>query len=129
MGCYLDYLHNLYRASLKRLEKKSSNLSDEIILDVLIIRDMVQAELNRDGKKNIEIIANIDNLDKRLKEKHHFIRRKYKLGKWRAKFKPSKEAWWWWLDEANLNKSDALAFLWIALILVCLAINPSLFSN
>lgn len=126
MGYYLDYLYNLYEASLKRLEKKASNLSDEIILDVLIVRDMVQAELSRDGGKNIQIIENIDNLDKRLKEKHHFIRRKCKLGKWREKFKPPKEAWWWWLDEANLNKSDDLAFLWIALILVCLAINLSL---
>ena len=114
-----------YDQKLNILEKKTGNLSSEIILKLLQARDDVQAALVARGKVPTETLINVIQLDNRLRQKASLICETVPLEDWRASFNPSTEAWWWFL-EAPPHPLDRFDWLGNVFTLISLTASTSL---
>ena len=114
-----------YEAALIELENAIGNLSDEVILSVLIARDAVQAELTAVTQIPKRKLIAVTELDGRLKKQARSIAQTVQLADWRASFNPPKEAWWWFL-EIPIHPLDRFDWLWSAFQVVFLTGSLSL---
>lgn len=118
-----------YEAALTELETELENavgnLSDEVILSVLIARDAVQAELTAVTQIPKRKLIAVTELDGSLKKQARSIAQTVQLADWRASFNPPKEAWWWFL-EIPIHPLDRFDWLWSAFQVVFLTGSLSL---
>ena len=114
-----------YEAALIELENAVENLSNEVILSVLIARDAVQAELTAVTQIPKRKLIAVTQLDGRLKKQARSIAQTVQLADWRASFNPPKEAWWWFL-EIPIHPLDRFDWLWSAFQVVFLTGSLSL---
>lgn len=113
--------------------KKKRSLPDELILDVLVLRDLIHKEIVSEKQIREEDLKNVQKLDRKLKyqirDKYDAVFDKINLNRLRKKFRPSKERWWWFIDGGDSAFINKLNSLWITLIILILAINVAIFSD
>ena len=112
--------YSLMRYVVARLS--SSRPSREQVLDVLIARDAVQAEIARNPAPKLSLLR-IDELDNRLKAQCEAIAKTIDLANWRSLVNPPTTNWWWFLDESPFHPQNRRDYLWRGLSIVLLTIS------
>ena len=126
-----------YKNFLKQIDfSKKNTLNENMIVKLLMYRDSLDSFWNiefedKSFEKNkdlfIKLSKEIEDLDSILIKNSPEIIKVINLDKWREKFKPSNDAWWWFLEEKAKKFSFwyKLDSLWNIFTAVSLAISAS----
>jgi len=101
-----------YRNYFNKIDfSRGSKEDHELVLELLMYRDSLERfwvkelkdnSFEQDKRSFIKLAKEIESLDKILLKECRFITKSVDLDKWIKKLEPSKDAWWWFLeDEAN----------------------------
>lgn len=127
----LETVIERYDAAIAALELAGKKLSSEQILEVLIARDAVQAEIADKTRPNPGyLIRKVNELDKRLKQHAESIDWSEPLTDLQSIFNPPKKDWWWLLDPITpKNWRDRYDWAWRFISLILLTISLSVAVN
>ena len=121
----LDKVIERFADKLSALEKAGSQATEDQILQALLARDSIQADLESHREvlpgKAYELLQ----LDGRLRKLASPITRLVSLETWRATFRPPSDNWWWSF-ETVLDQPDRLGWLWSSLAALLLTVAISL---
>lgn len=121
----LDSVIKQYQDALKEIEKNNKKINKEILLELLIARDLVRAALEDIIKIDPKKLLIIHDSDRRFKNLANNINLKNELAELRESFHRPQEDWWWFL-EAPVHLSDHLDWLWNGLTVAFIAGSISL---
>lgn len=124
----LDSVTERYYTAIAALESAGKKLSSEQILEILLTRDAVQAEITDKTRPNPgHLIRKVNELDKRLKQHAESINWSGPLTDLQSIFNPPKKDWWWLLDPITPKPwRDQYDWLWRFLSLAFLTASLSL---
>lgn len=127
----LESVIERYDAAIATLESAGKKLSSEQILEVLIARDAVQAEIADKTRPNPgHLIRKVNELDKRVKQHAESIDWSEPLTDLQSIFNPPKKDWWWLLDPITpKNWRDRYDWAWRFISLILLTISLSVVVN
>lgn len=123
-----------YAQEIELLEKISSLLSKQQILQLLLARDAVEDSFQEHQKvTSIEqrsiALAVLSDLDSGLKAQADILTADNKLAECRQSRRPPEAAWWWWLEPEvtapTKHKLDRFDWLWNFLSAGCLVFSAS----
>lgn len=104
-------------------------ITDQAILEILLVRDRLQAQLQEDSI-TAEDLLRLDELDHQLKQGQATIQKHAKLPRWRETYHPQASAWWWAVEpEVKVIPASRYDGLWNSLALIFLAGAASLILN
>jgi tetratricopeptide (TPR) repeat protein len=115
----------VYVASLHELQVNPSP-SNEIILQLLLSRDIIQKILDTNLEISTELILKLSDLDEQLRSQEEPILKAKQLPLWRSILRPSEDNWWWFLGTDNnqiITEShswDRFDWIWNLLTILCL---------
>ncbi|NEP11844.1 MAG: hypothetical protein F6K14_16870 [Symploca sp. SIO2C1] len=119
-----------YAAHLERLESPEAAGTESSIYEVLLARDSVENLLLKRCERAETSLAELVELDQRLKAKEDLIGATPKLNNWREVLKPPETAWWWYFSPTPvIDVWDQLDWLWNTLTVACLGMVGSLMIN
>jgi tetratricopeptide (TPR) repeat protein len=118
----LDRAVDRYEKVIAAIESHATDLSVELVLDVLTARNAVQAALEDKSQPNPgRLIRAVKELDDRLKKQTNYINQVIKLADWQPILNPPQKEWWWLLDPITPKPfRDSFDWLWRAFSLVLL---------
>ncbi len=103
----LQQLLNSYEENLSSLAE-AGDVSDEQVIEMLLIRDSVQLKLGDEIAINPRDLQKLVDLDQRLKQEATVIKDAVALESIRASYKPKAESWWWLLDQYLPEQADEI---------------------
>ena len=98
-----------YGKALNSLSQGTSLLSLDEVLEILNARDKIQEILEKDSSITIEQQKQLIELDYRLKKQSKAIIINYDLSELRSSFSPSKNNWWWYLEQLDVNTNETIS--------------------
>jgi tetratricopeptide (TPR) repeat protein len=124
----LDKVIGQFSEKLAIIEKSGLHSTQEHILQVLLARDAVQADLeaHRDILPHKAYL--MLQLDNRLRKQASLITRLVNLDIWRATFRPPAVSWWWSF-ESVIDRPDRFGWIWSSLTALLLTLAVSLFVD
>ncbi|WP_016949260.1 tetratricopeptide repeat protein [Anabaena sp. PCC 7108] len=120
----LTPLIDQYEKELHLLEE-STELSEEAILQVFLVRDRIQKLLSDKTDVSADILLDLFKLDSRLKKQANRINQKAQLVTWRSSLEIPVNYWWWFLKPES-HRFDKNDWLWNSLTIASLTASLSL---
>jgi len=96
------------------------------IMNVLAVRETLEQLLVEQSQVSADILADIRNLDRRLKEQEDRITTAVDLAEWRETLKPQTQGWWWFLVHPWDQRDGYWRFSAIVLIVVSLSLAANI---
>jgi Flp pilus assembly protein TadD len=127
MADSLDQAIHRYKQAIEPLSNEE--LSESQVLEILIARDGVQAVLVDKTQWTGTDCAIVAELDHRLRQNAARLSSYTDSEEWRSSYHPTETAWWWFLKNPHLKKSDRFDWLWGAVSIACLTISLSLVGD
>lgn len=123
---YTDALMKLEALTVTKRKRNEENAT-EIVLDVLVSRDLIQSLLAQTCQNPKKTLLTLSELDQRLKHKANVIVQIAPLAQWRDILNPPTTAWWWFFDTLEyVHVWDRYDWLWGAITMPILTVNFSL---
>jgi len=130
----IDAVIAQYKDVLNALEYTLSStdikLQSERIIEVLILRDLIQSVLDTQTPfRNINSLKDIKMLDKYLVDLAKKISNLDCLVEWRSIIHPDEKTWWWFLDLKTLRPKKKFDWIFNALYFSSIGLSFSLFLD
>lgn len=115
-------------------EQSTSQVSSQLVLDVLLARDEIERIRSEDAKQNQTSFHSQDHikiiqLDQQLKDSKEIISKYGNLSLARKSVQPEDDAWWWFLEENSSQKtnqkSNRFDWVWNGVTVVFLVMATS----
>ncbi|HBB34078.1 MAG TPA: hypothetical protein DDZ80_07810 [Cyanobacteria bacterium UBA8803] len=120
-----------YKVALSAVEQAQNKPSDEQVVELLVARDAVEYNQQKDAHFTGKSYALLIELDRRLKTQAEAIASNFPLTDYRESVKPPESSWWWFLEppQPPVHKFDRFDWVWNTLTGVCLLFATSLATH
>ncbi|MDM8526703.1 tetratricopeptide repeat protein [Anaerolineales bacterium HSG24] len=120
-----------YQTLTETLHQAGDNLSAETVLETLLIRDQIAAQLVEEGVPRANLAQRISSGDQHLNEIGERVAALPSYAQWRTSLKPPETAWWWQFQPAKPSPTftEQYDWLWTGLAITCLTISLSVVAD
>ncbi|NES67605.1 MAG: hypothetical protein F6K24_21370 [Okeania sp. SIO2D1] len=127
---HLEIAIGQYATKLDRLDSSETEVTETRVYEVLLARDAVENLLRKRVEGTESPLAELVELDQRLKVHNDLIGTTLNLKNWREVLNPPETAWWWYFCPTPVvSVWDRLDWLWNTLTITSLTMVGSLMIN
>ncbi|NEQ73285.1 MAG: tetratricopeptide repeat protein [Okeania sp. SIO2C9] len=127
---HLEIAIGQYATKLDRLDSSETEVTETRVYEVLLARDAVENLLRKRVEGTESPLAELVELDQRLKVHNDLIGTTLNLKNWREVLNPPETAWWWYCCPTPVvSVWDRLDWLWNTLTITSLTMVGSLMIN